>query len=130
MDLPAIAWYAAVGLAMAVVTAIGGALLVLYLPSNYFSRSTTGASESRTAVSWALVVVKNLLGVVLIGLGIVMLVLPGQGLLTMQIGLMLLSIPGKRQLIAAAIRRSGMLASVNRWRAKLGREPLSIPAKT
>ncbi|WP_425613579.1 PGPGW domain-containing protein [Anatilimnocola sp. NA78] len=134
MELQAIAWYIAIGVAMVAGTAVIGALLLIYLPSNYFSRSGfsrsgKGADKYRSPASWDFVIGKNLLGLVLIALGVIMLVLPGQGLLTILIGLMLLSIPGKQHLIAALLRRSGMLESVNRWRAKFGREPLSLPAK-
>jgi len=58
-----------------------------------------------------------------------MLVLPGQGLLTMLVGFMLMSFPGKRKLAASLIRRTSMLPSVNRLRARFGKEPLVLSGK-
>jgi hypothetical protein len=116
--------------ALFVGTAIVGGLLVIYLPPTYFIRSQNTWGNSHPALYWTIRIVRNLLGIVLIGLGIVMLVLPGQGLLTILVGFMLLSIPGKRKLAASAVRRSGMLDSVNRFRVKFGRQPLTLPGKS
>lgn len=125
-----IAW--SVGLAVATLlgTALIGGLVVIYLPPTYFRRSRSAWADANPALYWSVLIAKNLLGIVLIGLGIAMLVLPGQGLLTILIGLMLLSVPGKRKLAERIIRRSGMLESVNRWRAKFGRAPLELTSKT
>jgi hypothetical protein len=124
-----IGWGLSLAGGMLIGTAVIGGLVMLYLPPNYFSRPRSTWSEQRPWLYWAIVIGKNLLGVVLIVLGIVMLVLPGQGLLTILIGLMLLSVPGKRKLTAGLIRRTGMLNSVNRWRAKFGQPPLALPNK-
>src|SRR5688572_19372307 len=90
-----IIWGVLLAAVMLVGTAVVGGLVVIYLPPNYFSRQRSTWSEQRPWLYWAIVIGKNLLGVVLIVLGIIMLVLPGQGLLTILIGLMLLSAPGK-----------------------------------
>jgi hypothetical protein len=71
-------------------------------------------------------VVKNIAGGVFLVAGLAMLVLPGQGLLTMLIGLSLLDFPGKRRLEAAVISRPGVLRAINALRAKFGRPPLTI----
>jgi len=54
----------------------------------------------RTAAGQSLLVLivgafKNLLGVLLFMLGLIMLVTPGQGILTLLFGLMLMNFPGK-----------------------------------
>lgn len=109
-------------------TAVLGGFLVIYLPPHYFSRRKRQDSQQRSLLTWVLVIGKNLLGMVSIVAGVAMLVLPGQGLLTIVIGLMLVSIPGKRELIANIMKRSGMLERVNHWRARFGRQPLSLPS--
>ena len=58
--------------------------------------------------------------------GLAMLVLPGQGLLTMLIGLLLLDFPGKRALERRVVRRPKILAFLNRMRDRRGREPLRL----
>ena len=75
---------------------------------------------------WAMLILKNLLGVILIIVGILMLVLPGQGIITILVGLMLLNFPGKRKLVLNLIRRTGALGSINRLRARFGKPPLTL----
>jgi hypothetical protein len=55
-----------------------------------------------------------------------MLVLPGQGLLTILIGLLLLDFPGKRALERRLLRRPGLRAFLDRMRVKRGRAPFEV----
>ena len=55
-----------------------------------------------------------------------LLVLPGQGLLTMLIGLLLLDFPGKRAVELKLVRRPGIAAFLNRMRARHGRPPFVV----
>lgn len=104
--------------------------IVLRLPSNYFVR------ERRTPVRLAapnplpLTVVsltKNLVGAVFIAAGILMLFLPGQGLLMILIGLMLTNFPGKYQLEQKLIRQPAIARTLNRLRLKAGKTIFEIP---
>ena len=52
--------------------------------------------------------------------------IPGQGLLTVVIGLVLLDFPGKRRLEQSILSRPGLRVRVNRLRARFGREPLVL----
>ena len=70
---------------------------------------------------------KNLAGLGIIVSGLAMLVLPGQGVLTMLIGLTLLDFPGKRRLEIWFLRRSSILNGINRIRKKARRAPLILP---
>ena len=67
---------------------------------------------------------KNGLGVVLLAAGIAMLVLPGQGLLTLVVALILLDFPGKRRLQRRIVYAPRVLAALNALRRRAGREPL------
>ncbi|MGE3807362.1 MAG: hypothetical protein AB7K24_22080 [Gemmataceae bacterium] len=71
---------------------------------------------------------KNVLGILLIALGVVLSLpgVPGQGILTILIGLMLLDFPGKRRLERAIVRRQGVRNTINRIRARFDRPPLVI----
>ena len=69
---------------------------------------------------------KNATGGLFLIAGIAMLVLPGQGLLTILIGLMLIDFPGKRRFELALIRRRHVLNAVNWMRQKSGRDPLLV----
>ena len=74
-------------------------------------------------------IAKNALGVVVVLLGIVLSLplVPGQGLLTILMGLMLLDFPGKRRMEIWMIRRKGIAKGIAWIRRKAGRQPLIIP---
>ena len=72
----------------------------------------------------ALRVLRNLLGALLLVLGIAMLLLPGQGLLTLLVGLLLVDFPGKQRILRGLIGRPKVLSVVNKLRAHRGAAPL------
>jgi hypothetical protein len=51
---------------------------------------------------------------------------PGQGILTILLGLIMLDIPGKRPLEARIIKRPTVLSAINRLRARFKKPPLVI----
>ena len=69
---------------------------------------------------------KNAIGIVLLIAGIAMLVLPGQGILTMLIGISLVDFPGKRQLERKLIGQPTVLHTINKVREKFGQPPLTV----
>lgn len=70
-------------------------------------------------------VLRNVVGVVLVLLGVAMLLLPGQGLLTLLVGLMLTDFPGKHGLVVRLLTRPKVLSIVNRLRARHQAPPLT-----
>ncbi len=105
-------------------------LVVVKIPANYFSSHYREdfLPNSPWMVRWGAVVLKNLLGVFLVVLGLVLSLpgVPGQGLLTILLGLIMLDIPGKRPLEARIIKRPAILSAVNSLRARFNKEPLII----
>ena len=101
-------------------------IVMVKIPANYFRSSYqhTFLPNSSWFTRWGAVVGKNIAGLVLVIAGIVMLVGPGQGILTILIGLILMDIPGKRPLEARLIKRPVILAAVNNFRAKYNKPPL------
>jgi UPF0716 family protein affecting phage T7 exclusion len=69
---------------------------------------------------------KNLLGGLLMIAGLAMLVLPGQGLLTLFVGFLLIDFPGKYRLEKWLIRRRYILRPINWLRARRHRAPLQV----
>jgi len=71
---------------------------------------------------------KNVLGAILVILGILMSLpgVPGQGLLTIFIGLVLLDLPGKRALERRLIRIPAILRACNRLRARFKKPPITL----
>jgi len=74
-------------------------------------------------------VLKNVGGVLLILLGIVLSFpgIPGQGFLTILIGLMLTDIPGKRRVELWVLRRPTVNKAITKLRERYGRAPLELP---
>lgn len=103
---------------VASIVAVG--IVLVRIPADHFEkpREKTG--------SLALRVGRNILGWLLILAGLAMLVLPGQGMLVLLIGVMLADFPGKHRLQRWIISRKKILATINKLRAKFGREPLKV----
>lgn len=106
------------------------AVVLIKLPANYFSTHYRQdfLPDSSWAVRWGAVIAKNLFGVFLILLGIVLSLpgVPGQGILTILLGLIMLDIPGKRPLEAKIIQRPTVLAAANKLRTRWGKPPLIL----
>ena len=100
------------------------------VPKNYFSShyKRDFLPGSSFIVRWGAVIAKNIFGVFLILLGILLSLpgVPGQGILTILLGLIMLDIPGKRPLEARIIKRPAVLSAINNLRAKYGKEPLEL----
>jgi len=92
------------------------------LPEDYLE---PGADSVRYGVARR--VLRNTLGTILVVLGLLMLVLPGQGLLTILVGLTLLDFPRKRRMVARMLLRPRVFHLVNSIRDRFGRPPLRMP---
>ncbi len=116
-------------------TLVSFAVVVTYLlaiSDDHFIASDRGMRrrlQSRfSQIAWA--ILKNLLGVALVVIGLVLALpgVPGQGLLTILVGLLMLDIPGKRRLELAIVRRGPVLRTINKLRARFKRPPLRLQA--
>ena len=72
-------------------------VILIKLPVNYFSDKENKGVIDKLAFpfNFILIALKNSVGLILVCLGIVLLFIPGQGLLTIFAGLMLMNFPGK-----------------------------------
>lgn len=120
------------GIALFVVSLVGSAaaaaIVLCRLPVDYLVCEEHAAPEDSRSRFQRLVrtVGKNVLGAVLVVLGVVLSLpgVPGQGILTILVGVMLLDVPGKRKLERRILCRPAVLRSVNRLRARFERAPL------
>lgn len=103
--------------------------LVARLPADYF------LSDQKIATPWqhhhpilraAAVIARNLLAIVLLAGGVIMLFVPGQGLLTMAVGLLLLDYPGKFALEKKIVAIPSVRKGLNWLRRKKNAPPLRI----
>lgn len=103
--------------------------LVVRIPSDYFvleKRRPGFWVQWHPLLRFALVALKNMLGLILILAGLAMLVLPGQGLLTMLLGVVLMNFPGKYKLERLFISRPTVLQALNWIRRRAGVPELEI----
>lgn len=110
-------------------TAIAIPIVIVKLPTDYLvnDQKKSWLDTQPTVVRAVFRVGKNLFGVVLVLLGIIMLVLPGQGVLSIILGLSLVDFPGRRALQCKLIRRPKVIDSINWIRKKFHRPPLKMP---
>lgn len=126
-------WAVAAGsLGSLVLSAVLVTVILVQLPPDHYSRgrvaplaAANGGLVSLLA-SGAVLVIRNVFGWVFVVAGIAMLVLPGQGLLSIIAGLVLIDFPGKhrleRRLLASHVVRDAM----NWLRRRAGRPPFDF----
>jgi hypothetical protein len=104
--------------------------ILVKIPANHFSKSrkTKFWSGPRPMLHAAGVIGKNIGGVLLVALGIVLSLpgVPGQGLLTVLLGIMLLDFPGKHRLEQKLLSRPSIVNAINRLRARFDKPPLEL----
>ena len=114
-----------ISLAMLLVSIILVPFFIQNLPADYFKKR-----KIRSKPAWVpfplhilYLVVKNIIGIVLIIMGLAMIVLPGQGLITLIIGIILTDIPGERKAFLFVLRKTPVLKGMN-WLRKKKNIPL------
>ncbi len=104
--------------------------IVVRIPSDYFHKDHPRDlfAERHPVVRFLGVLAKNILGVVLVVLGILMSIpgVPGQGILTILLGIMLLDFPGKRTLEYKIVARPQVLRTINKLRERFGKPSLIL----
>jgi hypothetical protein len=104
--------------------------ILVKLPADHFSKS--GKKEfmagHHPAVRVAATIGKNIGGVLLVALGVVLSLpgVPGQGLLTILLGIMLVDFPGKHRLEQKLLSRPSIVNAINGLRQRFGKEPLQL----
>lgn len=118
-----------VSLFMVVASLVVTPMILVRLPKDYFQRQKPHLLDrirSESAGRGCLLVLKNLAAAALFIAGVLMLFLPGQGLLTMLIGMILMDFPGKMALERRVLSMPKVLDTVNWLRKRRGHEPLDL----
>jgi hypothetical protein len=104
--------------------------IIIRIPANYFQQdhSPEFLSGRHPAIRLLGLLGKNVLGVLLVALGIVMSVpgVPGQGILTILLGIMLLDFPGRRSLEHKLVSRPQVFKTINKLRHRFGKPSLVL----
>jgi hypothetical protein len=127
-------WQVLFGLLLSVVTFVVSILVVtvvlVKLPANYFhsSHEREFLIERHPVLRAFGIFAKNLVGLMLVALGVIMSLpgVPGQGVLTILLGVMLLDFPGKRNLETRLVSRPRVLRAVNMLRGRFEKPPLIL----
>lgn len=104
------------------------AIVMVKIPPTYFSldHHREFMAGHHWFVRYGALILKNALGLFLIVIGVLLSFpgVPGQGILTILLGLIMLDIPGKRPLETKIVRQPKVLAAVNKLRARYNKPPL------
>jgi hypothetical protein len=118
------------GLALTLVLTAAAMAAVVWMPADHFSRppGQDALALSHPVVRWTVKILKNVAGLLIVPLGVVLALpgVPGPGLVFILIGLSLLDFPGKRRLERRLLGFPAVLHFLNRARARFGRPPLVI----
>ena len=110
-----------------IISILGISWFVAQIPEDYFLSSKRKPSkwqEQKPILRLAVLFGKNIIGVSLIIGGLLMLVLPGQGLLTIVTGLLLINYPGKYKLEQKLVSIPSVFRALNWIRVKANKPPL------
>jgi hypothetical protein len=134
MYSPVINWYESlIWVAWSILGMVISAAVVIFilliLPHDYFHsrRRSAFVEDQPFFFRWLMIVFKNLLGIILIAAGMILSLpgIPGQGLLTILIGLILVDIPGKGFLQDKLITTPAVINPINKLRARFGKPPIT-----
>jgi len=103
--------------------------IVIKMPEDYFlerHRVRVSKKSAYPVLAQLFTGLKNVVGFIFIIIGILMLVLPGQGILTILMGLFLMNFPGKYKFERKIVSIPKVLKSLNWIRAKANKSHLMI----
>jgi hypothetical protein len=125
-----VGWGVSLFVISAVISVAVICILLVSLPHTFFldSHKRDLWIDQHPIVRWTGRILKNLLGLLLILLGVILSVpgIPGQGILTILLGIVLLDFPGKRRLERSILARPGIQRNVERLRFRFGRPPFVL----
>ena len=105
-------------------------LILVKLPADHFSKSrkTKFWAGPRPWLHAAKVIGKNIAGILLVALGVVLSLpgVPGQGLLTILLGIMLLDFPGRHRLEQKLLSKPSIVNTINSLRERFDKKPLEL----
>ena len=106
-------------------------LIISFLPEDYFKSENRNLISSVQNSRYPLLkllalIAKNFFGVLLLSSGVLMLVLPGQGILTIITGLVFIDYPGKYKFERKLLRQKGVINSINWIRSRLSKPSLKV----
>ncbi len=100
--------------------------LVAKIPVDYFDENRVDWNPQPTIKTRLIKVLKNIVGIIVLIAGVIMLVTPGQGLLSILLGIVLIDFPNKRHWERRIISNDKVLSTLNWLREKRGAPPFKL----
>lgn len=115
--------------------------LIALIPDSYFYRQGASTKDNVASIRDSVDqenysvskysifrrLIKNVVGVVFVATGIVLLITPGQGVLTLILGMMLLDYPGKKKIERKLLSYPPVLKLINSLRRRRGKREFIFP---
>jgi hypothetical protein len=103
-------------------------VLIARMPQDYFLKKRVHEKDSPHSIAnFFYLCIKNLAGFFLLLSGLAMLILPGQGIICIIIGLSLINLPGKHGLIRKIVQKPVVFKALNWIRAREKQPPFISP---
>lgn len=100
-------------------------VLLISIPPDYFSRKKQVRRIKNPLLRLFFYLLKNVCGLIFLIIGFIMLFAPGQGILSLLVGIILCDFPGKYRVERKIIARPRVLSVINQIRARYKR-PLIV----
>ena len=124
-----ITWLALLSLFTFILSLISLPYIIRRIPSDYFLKLSKEQPKVKgyDIKSVLIILFRNIFGFCLLLAGVAMLFLPGQGLITIFVALILMDFPGKMRVVAYLIRRKSVQKSIDWVRRKTQKKPIKWP---
>lgn len=122
-------WLGLLSVITFVISLVAIPLLIARLPVNYFishRREVEKRHRQHPVAAKIIFVARNFAGAAFLCAGIAMLVLPGQGIITILIGISLMDFPGKQHVVDFLVRRPRVVRLLNWIRKKQKKPPFAF----
>lgn len=129
-------WLTTVSMALLAISLFALPWLIARLPEDYFTiegqarlAAERRANPTHKWIKLSLRILRNVGGVLIALSGVAMLLLPGQGIIAILVGLMLVDYPGKHRMERKLMGKPWVHRPLNWLRAKVKRQPFAVPAQ-
>ena len=116
-------WVGIVSFVVFVASLLLTPILLGKIPQDYFIHTNQHKVEIKHLGHLIIVISRTIVGFVLLIAGIIMLVTPGQGIISILLGLFLMEFPGKRKLELKLINHEPTFKALNWLRGKANKDP-------
>ncbi len=116
-------WVGVISFVVFVVSLLLTPFLLGRIPQDYFIHTNQHKVEIKHPGHLIVVIIRTLIGFVLLIAGIIMLVTPGQGVISILLGLFLMEFPGKRKLELKLINHEPTFKALSWLRSKANKPP-------